>query len=222
MTDSVMPEKTQRTYLPAAGLDVFLPLYDGVTRLMGLDKARAALLETAGLQPGQRVLDIGCGTGSLAVALKRRYSQIEVFGLDPDPKALARANRKAQQAGVSVEFHQGCADALSYPTGFFDRVFSSFMFHHLEHDQKEGALREVRRVLKPGGRLHLLDFSSTQEGGSHSFLRLLHSHGRLKDNTTNRILALLASAGLGNPRVVGTRRVLLGLSQAVFYEASAP
>src|SRR5262245_9287922 len=151
-------EKPRRTYLPAAGHDWFLPLYDPVVKLLGADRARRALLDHAALRPSHRVLDIGCGTGSLLILLKHLHPDVDVVGLDPDPKALARARRKAQRAAVAIQFDQGFADALAYPEGSFDRVFSSFMFHHLQPDEKVQTLREVRRVLRPGGSLHLLDF----------------------------------------------------------------
>src|SRR5215510_9749929 len=129
MTTMVGMSKSQRTYLPAAGRNLFLPLYDLIAKLLGADGARQALFELASLRSGDRVLDIGCGTGTFAKVLKQRYPGVEVTGLDPDPKALARARHKAEQARVSVRFDQGFADSLEYPDASFDAVFSSFMFH---------------------------------------------------------------------------------------------
>jgi len=94
--------KSQRTYLPAAGRDLFLPLYDLVARLLGADQARQSLLDQPQLRSAQRVLDIGCGTGTFAVLLKKRFPKVEVIGLDPDQRALARAKRKSERAGVSI------------------------------------------------------------------------------------------------------------------------
>lgn len=82
---------SQHDYLPAAGSDWALPFYDFVTKLLGADRARNALLKQVDLKPGERVLDIGCGTGTFAVLLKQRFPNVEVAALDPDPKALARA-----------------------------------------------------------------------------------------------------------------------------------
>src|SRR5262249_55400703 len=93
---------TERPYIPAAGHDLLLPLYDLITRLMRMDAARNALLARAELAPVQRLLDIGCGTGSFVTQLKRQHPNLDVVGLDPDPKALARARRKAQAAGLSI------------------------------------------------------------------------------------------------------------------------
>jgi len=210
----------ERTFLPAAGRDVFLPLYDPFTTLVGFDGVRRALLDQAALQPHFRVLDIGCGTGTLAVLVKRLYPAIDVVGLDPDPKALARARRKAERADVSVRFDRGFSDALGYPDAVFDRVFSSMMFHHLENGDKEPTLREIRRVLKPGGRLQLLDFEGP-DSHAHGFLgRMIHSHARLRENSPERVLDLMVWAGFDTPKKVGDHSTLFG--RVGFYQAAAP
>ena len=202
--------EVHRDYLPAAGRDLFLPLYDPLVKLIGGDKAREALLEQAALRGGLRVLDIGCGTGTLAVRLKRLYAGATVVGLDPDPKALARARRKAQRAGVNIRFEQGYADELPYEEASFDRVLSSFMLHHLPREVKEGTLREARRVLKPGGSLHLLDFAGPEDGHRGFLAHLLHSSQELKDNSERQVLWLLKQAGFADARVVARRGMLIG------------
>lgn len=216
---SVATSKTHHDYLPAAGRDLFLPLYDVVTKLMGADRARYVLLEQSELREGERVLDIGCGTGTLALLLKQKYPEAQVVGLDPDPRALARAGRKAERASASVQFDQGYANALSYADSSFDHVYSTYMFHHLESAQREQMLREVRRVLKPGGILHLMDFGGASDGG-RGLSRWFHAHDRLKDNNAQTILELMRSAGLTQARVVGSRKLLGGLATVVYYEAS--
>src|SRR5919108_839270 len=168
-------EQIQKTYLPAAGHDWLLPLYDPLVKLLGGDVARRTLLNHALIRSGHRVLDIGCGTGTLVVLIKRLHPDVDVIGLDPDPKALARARRKAERAGLSIQFNQGFSDELPYAEASFDRVFSSFMLHHLEAIEKENTLREVRRVLKPGGSLPLLDFATSESTGAGILTRWLHS-----------------------------------------------
>ena len=106
-------ENVRSTYLPAAGSDWALPLYDPLVKLLGADKVRGALLDQAGLQPSHRVLDVGCGTGTLATLIKQRYAAVVVVGLDPDPKALTRARRKSQRARVSVQFDQGFSKSVA-------------------------------------------------------------------------------------------------------------
>lgn len=161
-TTKAMPE-SGRGYLPAAGHDWFLPLYDPFVKLLGGDRARRALLDQSAIRPGHHVLDIGCGTGTFVVLIKRLHPNVEVVGLDPDSKALARATRKAERDGVSIRFDQGFAGRLPYPDASFDRVFSSFMFHHLPAEEKEPTLREARRALKPGGSLRMLDFGGPED-----------------------------------------------------------
>jgi len=215
-----MGEKAQRSFIPAAGHDWLLPLYDPVQKLLGGDAARRELVDRADLRPGQRVLDIGCGTGSLAVLIKRLHPEVEVVGLDPDPKAMARAGRKAARAGVAVRFDQGFSDELPYPEASFDRAFSSFMLHHLATDEKERTLREVRRVLAPGGSLHLLDFGGAQARPGGLLARLLHVAEHLRDNFGGRIPALMGEAGLEDAHQVGERGTLLG--RIAWFQARAP
>ena len=216
----------KRTFLPAAGHDLFLPLYDPLVSLLGGDRARRDLIGQAEITPGQRILDIGCGTGTLAIMLGRSHPDVEVIGLDPDPKALRRAKSKATRAGVSLKLDQGFADELPYTQDSFDRVFSSFMFHHLEEENREKALREVLRVLKPQGSFHLLDFVGDHEHGSHGLFshgllsRLIHSTDRLKDNSEARIVQLMRQAGFTNAEKVKEGQMLLGLLHTAYYRAS--
>jgi ubiquinone/menaquinone biosynthesis C-methylase UbiE len=209
-----------RTYVPAAGHDWLLPLYDPLVKLLGGDSARRRLLEQAALQPGHRVLDIGCGTGTLVTLIKRLHPDVDVVGLDPDPKALARARRKAERAGLSIQFNQGFSDELPYAEASFDRVFSSFMLHHLEAIEKENTLREVRRVLKPGGSLHLLDFATSESTGAGILTRWLHSSVRLKDNAEQNIANLISHTGFELPAGVGRGSMLF--MHTAYYQASVP
>jgi ubiquinone/menaquinone biosynthesis C-methylase UbiE len=213
---------TERTYLPAAGRDWTLPLYDPLVKLLGGDKAREALLSQAALKASHRALDVGCGTGTLVVLIKRLYGNVAVVGLDPDPKALGRAKRKAAQEGMSIRFDRGFADELPYPDASFDRVFSSFMFHHLEAGLRAKTLQEVRRVLAPGGSLHLLDFARPEERPAGWCARLLYSSPRLKDNSDSRILTFLSQNGFASPKKIMDKAILLGLLHISYYQASVP
>ena len=210
---------SQREFLPAAGRDVFLPLYDPLVSLMGFGCAGKELISQSNIEPSQSVLDVGCGTGTLIVMLKRQYSAVKVVGLDPDLKALQRAQRKAMRAGVSVQLDHGFADELPYAEGSFDRVFSSFMFHHLDEPERERTSREVLRVLKPGGSFHLLDF--VVNGGSPGFFdRLFGGHAHMKTNTNKRILGLLSGAGFTNVTKVKDGSMLFGLMRTSYFRAT--
>jgi len=104
----------QRTYIPAATYDWLLPLYDVFGKLFGSEAAHRQLVDQVDIEPGHRVLDIGCGTGNLTLLVKHLHPNAEVVGLDPDPKALARARRKAVERGSAVRFDRGFADELPY------------------------------------------------------------------------------------------------------------
>lgn len=209
---------SSRTYLPAAGHDLLLPLYDPIVKLLGGDAARRTLIDKAGLRPGQHVLEIGCGTGMLLMGIKRLHPEVEVVGLDPDPKALDRARRKATRAGVVIKLDQGFADELAYAEASFDRVFSSFMFHHLAADTKGKTLAAVRRVLKSGGEFYMTDFEGPEDGKRGLLTCLFHSSERLKDNSEGKVLSLMRQAGFVDPKKIGRRAMLLG--HVAFYRAS--
>ena len=123
-----------RSYVPAAGHDWLLPFYDPLMRLLGGDRIKGPMIEAAAIRPGHRVLDLGCGTGSLAMLIRARCPEAEVVGLDPDPKALAIARTKAERAGQAIEWRHGFADSLPFEDASFDRVVSSLVFHHLPPD----------------------------------------------------------------------------------------
>ena len=211
-------EYVKKSYLPAAGRDWALPLYDPLVMLLGAGAAREKLLEQVSVQSLRRVLDIGCGTGTFAVMIKRLSHGTDVIGLDPDPKALARARLKAQRAGVSVRLDQGYSDALPYTDAFFDAVFSSFMFHHLQPEDRERSLREVQRVLAPGGSLHLLDFEQPET--ERGLVSWFHFRGHLQDNSESRLLALFRRAGFKSAKKVRTGSMLFGFLQIGYYQAS--
>lgn len=199
-----------RTYLPAAGRDLFLPLYDPIVKLLGGGAAREKLLEQARIRPTDRIFDLGCGTGTLAVLIKKRFSSIELVGLDPDPRALARARKKATRAALTIQFDQGFGDQLPYPAASFDRALSSFMFHHLPSEEKLKTLREVHRVLKPGGEFHMADLEGPENHKQGFFRRLLLSHAHLKENSAANIIALMRQAGFADAAKVGRLGKLFG------------
>ena len=186
---------------------------------MGFDRSRQELISQGNMEPDHHILDLGCGTGTFIVRLKRNYPTAQVIGLDPDPKALRRAEAKFRRAGLSVQLDRGFSDQLPYKDESFDRVFSSFMFHHLDDQQRESTLKEVFRVLKPRGSFHLLDF--VPKDGAHGFIdRFLHSHARLKDNTQERILDLMGRAGFAESKKLKEESMFLGLMRTAYYAAN--
>ncbi len=118
----------------------------------------------ARLQPGDAVLDVGCGTGTLAMEVKPRVGRAgRVAGIDPSPQQIARARAKAARRHVPIEFQIGVIEHLAFPDQTFDVVLSTLMMHHLPTSLKRQGLAEIARVLKPGGRLVIADFKRKQE-----------------------------------------------------------
>ena len=206
----------RRPYLPAAGHDVFLPAYDPIMWLLRFTRDLDRLIAQAELNASHVVLDVGCGTGTLAVLLKRRYPDLRVAGVDPDPKALARARRKAARAGTAIALDRAFGDAIPFQDHTFDRVFSSMMFHHVRRDDKPRVLAEIRRVLKPAGRLELVDFAG---GGPPNMLaRLIHGSGAGAPGD-DRLVRRMLDAGFADAQRVDDRQTIFGAIG--FYQATA-
>lgn len=207
------------SFIPAAGHDLLLPLYDPLTKLLGAESARRALIEQGHLQNGARALDVGCGTGSLVVMAKQMHPGAELTGLDPDLRALQRASHKAQRAGVVVRFEHGYANRLPYPDHAFDRVFSSLMFHHLRAEDRAATLKEMRRVLAPSGSLHLVDFATPSSGSHRLSSRLFRFDGRTGSPVGTGVVAMLQAAGFIDACEVNHRKLML--QPIVYYRALA-
>ena len=166
-------------HLPPMGRSWLLPLYDPLTLLFGARAVHRRLLEAADLRPGHQVLEIGCGTGNLALLAKAQQPGATVVGLEPDLPALTRARRKARRRRLEVRLDRGVAEELPYADASVDRVLSAFMLHHVPAAQRETALREVRRVLRPGGELHLVDLGGPDDGVADVSAVGQHRRGRL-------------------------------------------
>jgi ubiquinone/menaquinone biosynthesis C-methylase UbiE len=150
---------SSRSYIPALRYIWLTRFYDPVVRLTTRENAfKRALLRQAGIQRHQRILDLGCGTGTLALTAKRAYAGAEAVGFDADAEALGLAGSKAPKDGLEVLLNQGLASALPYASDSFDRVLSSLFFHHLSFESKKAAIKEVLRVLRPSGEFHIADW----------------------------------------------------------------
>ena len=157
-------------------------------------KFRGKALDLAELKPGESVLDIGCGTGTLAIVAKRRVGAGgKVHGIDAAPEMIARAEKKARKAGVHVGFKNALAEALPFPAAHFDVVLSTVMLHHLPRRVRQQCAQEIQRVLKPRGRLLAIDFANPAGDERGSLITGFHRHGRVNFPD---VIAMLGDAGL--------------------------
>jgi len=147
--------------------------YDALVSLLTIGQEQAfrrMMVRLAQLQPGEAALDVGCGTGSLSMAARQRVgARGRVCGIDPSAQMIARARHKAARRGLDIEYQLAAIEQLPYPDHTFDVALSSLMMHHLPDDIKRRGLAEVARVLKPGGRLLVID-ASRPSGPWHSDL----------------------------------------------------
>lgn len=164
---------------------------------------RERLIDLARLQAGEVVLDVGCGTGTLAIAAKRRVGPTGVvYGIDASPEMIATASKKARKAQLDVVFQNAIVEALPFPDGSFDVVLSTLMMHHLPRTAREQCAHEMRRILKRGGRVLAVDFGRPQN--RRGLLAHFHRHGHVE---LSALIELLSGAGLNavDSGAVGTR-----------------
>ena len=214
---------SDREFIPALRFQRLTPLFDSVAAVFVGDRAiKRRVLAHARLTPGEDVLDLGCGTGTLAVAAARTAPGAKVSGLDADGSILAKARRRADSAGLEISFGEGMSKALPYPDASFDVVLSTLFFHHLPDDAKHETALEVARVLRAGGRLVVGDLGRPQDRVMRLAVRvttqLLDGVATTALNVRGELPRVLAGAGLREVAVrdrmrmpTGTYEVMTGV-----------
>ena len=219
--DQRTPEERERSFLPGMGKTWLLPLYDTFTRVAGVRALHQRAVELAGVEPGQTVVDVGCGTGNLSFALLAAHPDAQVTGLDPDRDSLRRAARKARRRGVSITLVQGYADRIPGEDAALDHLVSSLALHHVDDDGRVGFAHDALRALRPGGKVTVVDFggpspdagdatnSAHRHGPVHALRRLprqvrsrMAQGPSVARNLDDGIVALFAQAGFTEPREV--------------------
>lgn len=186
-------------YIPALSFDALTPFYDTVARWTTREKLfKSDLAGQARIEMNHRVLDLACGTGTLAILLKQNHPQSEIVGIDGDRKILTLAKEKARTRYFEIRFDEGMSFDLPYADASFDRVISSLFFHHLTRGDKLKTLLEVRRVLKPKGEFHIADWGLPANFSmklASRLVQMLDGWETTADNFGGHLPALIEAAG---------------------------
>ena len=219
MTEHRPHTAIKHDYIPAAGRDAFLPGYDLLTRVLGMHKGYDDFIAQAELADGLRVLEIGCGTGNVTLRAKRAAPGADVVATDPDPRALARAQRKTRGL-TGVRFERAYAQELPFADGEFDRVLSSMMLHHLDDDVKAAAAVEMYRVLRAGGIVHIIDVGGPMTASDGFMARRMLGNPQIAGSIGDAIPRLLRSVGFEASVVASRPHRFIG--RLTFYRAVRP
>ena len=205
--------------MSALRYDRLTPLYDPVVALTSREAGfKQRLLEHARIKDGESVLDLACGTGTLAIEVKKARPKAKVAGIDADRAVLSRARVKARDAGVKIDFQRGLSNELPYDARSFDVVLSTLFFHHLTDEAKADTAEEIRRVLRLGGRVLIADWGRPQDPLMRMMfinVQLLDGFRNTSSNVAGRLPEFLREARLKRVSVVDRMRTPLGTIEIV-------
>ena len=212
--DVIAMTESRDGYLPALRFRALTRFFDPLVGLaMPERRFKGALVAQADPKPGQRVLDIGCGTGTLALMLKEMEPQADVVGLDADPEILERAGSKASETGIEIQFDEALSTELPYEDDSFDLVVSTLFFHHLTGDDKRRTAAEIARVLRRGGELHVVDYGPPTDPlmrAAITTVRLFDGIEQTRDNVAGALAGIFEEAGLRHPVETRCFRTVFG------------
>jgi ubiquinone/menaquinone biosynthesis C-methylase UbiE len=202
------------TYIPALKYHFLTPIYDWFIRVtMPEMKVKKQLVEQVELHAEEQILDFGCGTATLTRLIEEQYADCEIIGLDTDTQILAMAKKKISQQKSSIILMKYRGDILPFPNGTFDKILSSWVFHHLTTPQKIAAFKEINRVLKPQGELHIADWGKAETKLMRFLffvLQVFDNFYTTNDNIKGKLPQLIQEGGFQRVEIVGNQSTLFG------------
>ena len=150
----------EKDYTPALGYSFLTPFYDLMVGLLTRENTwRSKIIEYLNPVSGERILDVGCGTGSLILKIKRSVGDVDMHGIDPDSKVLEIARNKLLKHSLSANLHHGfLTTEASNKLGLFSKVVSTLVFHQTPLEEKRNLLESVRLILEKSGTLYIADY----------------------------------------------------------------
>jgi ubiquinone/menaquinone biosynthesis C-methylase UbiE len=194
--------------------------YDAFTSILTLGHIgmlRSMTIDLSQLKSGEKILDVGCGTGGVTIPAKQKVGIAGLAaGIDPAPEMIAVARKKADRAKLEIDFRVGVIESLPYPDASFDVVTSSLMMHHLPHEVQVKGLAEIRRVLKPGGRIFIADMLRLSKSLHDRLFAALTLHGgRVERFGIQDLQKTMEEAGFENVKLLDESFLTIGFLQAI-------
>ena len=217
---------TEKAFTPALGDARFTPLYDfAIAAMTRENEWRGRLVAHINPTVADRILDVGCGTGSLAIRLKKTAPEVAIIGIDPDPIVIAAARQKSAKAEVSIYWRSGfLIPATCEEIGSVSKVVSSLVLHQTPLDEKNNILSAIRTMLQPGGTLYIADYGLQRTLAMRFlFRRTVQAIDGLADTQPNAdgiLPSLIKSAGF---RDISELEVIPTVTGSIsIYRATAP
>ena len=193
-----------QSYIPALYFHFLTPLYD--TAMKYVMREQYYKNELCRIIPfsSKKILDAGCGTGTLTALMKHSHTDADIHGIDIDEKILQIAQNKFQHQSLKVTLHQGSILQLPFESNSFDAAFSCLVLHHLTTQNKLKAIQEMFRVLTPGGKFAIADFSLPHNISMRAVTLVVQYLEETYDNFQGRLLEFIPQAGFSHLSVDGT------------------
>jgi ubiquinone/menaquinone biosynthesis C-methylase UbiE len=198
-------------FIPALKFRILTPLYDIFLRVVMKEiKIKSRLIAQLNPNDTERILDFGCGTGTLTLMIKKAGSGCDVYGIDIDPQVLEIAEKKARYEMVDIHVILYNGITLPFTDEIFDKVVISLVVHHLSKEERPRLFRELYRVLKKGGELHILDFGIQRSLYTRLITSVLKFFEPIKENLLGKIPEYLKLSCFKDVEEVNYENTLIG------------